>query len=264
MQLAIERLGVPFDACVVLVDPRRELRPYFNGRHARNLPRREGSEVTELEAIREPRRTCRRRCATTGPPARRSGRSAGCYVVIPGRRRRVARASARSSRAYLERRARVVWADEWVIVHELAPPTAGGGGRSESRGASTCRGETLRGPAASPAAYLEAPASGALLPAHAVTVSRLGPRRERPAVAIEFEVDGELIWRAPVQLERPDVVEAFPDSAVGLPGFQTTLNVGELPAGSVVEVFAAFADGSRAAARRAALAAPGAASRRGR
>ena len=82
-QLAVERLGVPFRACVVLVDPRRELKPYFNGRHARNLPRRDGREVTELETIR-------RAAADLAPahpdyPAEAEpAGEGGCFVVVPG------------------------------------------------------------------------------------------------------------------------------------------------------------------------------------
>jgi ribosomal protein L2 len=70
--------------------------------------------------------------------------------------------------------------------------------------------------------------------------------RERRVAAVEFEAGGKTIWRAPVGVERPDVAEAFPEQEVEAPGFETTLNVQELPDGSLVSVLAAFADGTRA------------------
>ncbi len=137
-QLAIERLGVPFEACVVLVEPRHELRPYFNGRHARTLPRREGSEVTELRGdSRSRRRPWRRRCGLRpGIPSRR--RAAG---VLRRRARpcpRLARGATQDFRDYLAREGRVAWEDEWVAVHELEPLAADGGrgGAREVRRAS--------------------------------------------------------------------------------------------------------------------------------
>jgi glycosyltransferase involved in cell wall biosynthesis len=240
-QLAIERLGVPFEACVVLVDPRRELRPYFNGRHARNLPRREGHEVTELQSIRE--------AAPDLPPATRDygsadpalGAARGCYVVVPrGAARWVGERP--QLRRYLDEEGEVAWQDEWTTVHELAVLD----GKAGSRGARRVevemlpRSGELRG-------HLDAPSSGALLPAHAITVVGWALGQEEPVAAVEFEAGGETIWRAPVGVERPDVAKAFPGQAAGAPGFETTLNVQELPRGSVVSVLAVFAGGTRAA-----------------
>lgn len=242
-QLAIERLGVPFDACVVLVDPCRELRPYFNGRHARNLPRREGQEVTELEAIRQAAPALPAATRDYGAAEPTFDAARGCYVVIPrgaaewvGGRPQLAH--------YLEDGAEVAWQDEWVTVHELAPLEAGDG-KTHSRGARRVevtmqpRSEQLGG-------HLDAPASGTLLPAHAVTVVGWALGHDQRVAALEFEAGGKTIWRAPVGVERPDVVEAFPEQEVEAPGFETTLNVQELPDGSVVSVLAAFADGTRA------------------
>jgi len=242
-QLAIERLGVPFDACVVLVDPRHELRPYFNGRHARNLPRREGHEVTELQAIREAAPNLPAATRDYGPASATLDGARGCYAVITrgamewlDQRPQLAR--------YLEEQGDVAWRDEWVVVHELAPLTAGG--RAHSRGARRVEVAMLSRPGELAGGYLDAPASGALLPAHAVTVVGWVLGREHRVAAIEFEAAGETIWRAPVQVKRPDVAVAFPDQVVEAPGFETTLNVDELPAGGVVSILAAFADGSRA------------------
>jgi Glycosyl transferase family 2 len=242
-QLAIERLGVPLDACVVLADPRHELRPYFNGRHARNLPRREGREVTELQAIRE--------AAKDLPPAVRDyaalaqapdGHS-GCYLVVPRSSREWLQECSQLS-AYLDANAKSAWEDEWVVVHELEPLTEGGiqrGGRGTRRVEVTM----LQPAKGLPAGFLDAPASGALLPAHAVTVAGWALCPEGPPTMIEFEADGEVIWRAPVHIERPDVIEAYPDLASATPGFQTTLNAEDVPAGVQVTAFAVFPDGSR-------------------
>ena len=242
-QLAIERLGVPFDACVVLVDPRRELRPYFNGRHARNLPRREGQEVTELQAIRQAAPALPAATRDYGPADPVLDAPRGCYVVVTRGAEEWVEARPQLSR-YLGEQAEVAWQDEWVAVHEL-PPLEAGDGRTHSRGARRVEvtmqplSEQVRG-------YLDAPASGALLPAHAVTVVGWALGQGRRVTAIEFEAGGETVWRAPVGVERTDVTEAFPDQEVGAPGFETTLNVQELPDGSVVSVLAAFADGARA------------------
>jgi hypothetical protein len=242
-QLAIERLGVPFDACVVLVDPLHEFRPYFNGRHARNLPRREGHEVTELEAIRAAARSLPAAVEDYGTQIPSSEGTAGCYVVVPSSA--AAWLETRSDlRDYLARHADVAWEDGSVIVHEL-PPVAEDEASKGSRGARRVEARMLRGVRDVPAAFLDAPASGALLPAHAVTVAGWVVGPSGPPVLVDFEADGELIWRTPAQRERTDVVEAFPGVPVGRPGFQTTLNAEEIRDGAVTTAVAVFADGTR-------------------
>jgi glycosyltransferase involved in cell wall biosynthesis len=246
-QLAIERLGVPFEACVVLVDPRREFRPYFNGRHARALPRREGREVTELQAIRE--------AAATLPPAVEDYGSGSvlaegprsCFLVVPA----PARAWLEEHDDlcdYLRREGRVAWEDDWVAVYELdrlGTDDKRGGTREVRR----ARVRALRGisPSELPAAFFEAPDDGALLPAHAVMIAGWVVGEDSPAAAIEFEHGGEIIWRAPVRHARADVLEAFPGAAVGQPGFQTTLNACALPAPAEVTAFAILESGRRVA-----------------
>jgi len=243
-QLAIERLGVPFDACVVLVDPLHEFRPYFNGRHARNLPRREGHEVTELEAIRAAARSLPAAVEDYGAQVPAPGRTAaGCYVVVPCGA--AAWLEGRPDlRDYLARHGEVAWEDGSVTVHEL-PPVASEGPVKGSRGACRVEVRLLRGAGDVPAAFLDAPASGTLLPAHAVTVAGWVVGPDGPPVLVDFEADGELIWRAPVQRERTDVVEAFPSLPVGRPGFQTTLNAEQVRNGAAATAVAVFGDGTR-------------------
>jgi hypothetical protein len=242
-QLAIERLGVPFDACVVLVDPLRELRPYFNGRHARNLPRREGQEVTELQAIRQAAPALPAATRDYGPSEPTLDAPRGCYVVVPSGSAEWVQGRPQLAR-YLDEGAEVAWQDEWVTVHELAP-LEGGDGKAHSRGARRVE-VTMRRRSELLGGHLDAPASGALLPAHAVTVVGWALGHERRVTAVEFEAGGWTIWRAPLGVERPDVAEAFSGQEVEAPGFETTLNVQELPDGSVVGVLAVFADGTRA------------------
>jgi glycosyltransferase involved in cell wall biosynthesis len=241
-QIAIERLGVPLDACVVLVDPRREFRPYFNGRHARNLPRREGREVTELEAIRAAAVDLPEAVGDYGSPLPVSRGMPGCFVVVPRGSANWLRERPNLS-SYLRQRGELAWEDAWVDVHELpAPPEDGV--PDGSRGACRVEVDLLRGGGAIPTAHLDAPASGALLPAHAVTVAGWAVGERGAPVSVDFEAGGEMIWRAPVLRERPDVEKAFPELPVSRPGFQTTLNTLDAPAGAVTLV-AVFVDGTR-------------------
>jgi glycosyltransferase involved in cell wall biosynthesis len=241
-QLAIERLGVPFNACVVLIDPRRELRPYFNGRHARNLPRREGHEVTELEAIREAAAELPTAVRDYGPASQIDDGHGGCYVVL--QRADAGWLQGRSElKAYLDREGKVASQDDWATIYELEAASDGRSGRA-SRGACRVDVRMLQPAGGLPAAYLDAPVSGTLLPGHAISVVGWIVGADGEAVAVEFEADGEVVWRAPVRVERPDVADAFTELEVRRPGFQTTLNRQAIQAGAVT-AFAVFADGSR-------------------
>lgn len=233
-QLAVERLGVPFRACVVLVDPRRELKPYFNGRHARNLPRRDGREVTELEAIR-------RFAADLAPANPDYGTSAeieegGCYVVVP----RGARPWLRGRDGlcdYLEQEGSEVWDDAETIVFEL--PLQGDGARPARR--PVRRVEIVhdeRLPAELQGANIEVPAAGASFPAHAVPTAGWVLGRDELVEAVELRVDGRRLWRAPVDVRRPDIEKGFGNRDVGRPGFRTTVNAQLIAPDSVAQVFA--------------------------
>jgi hypothetical protein len=234
-QLAVESLGIPFKACVVLVDPRRELKPYFNGRHSRNLPRRDGREVTELETIR-------RAAADLGPaqPDYRgkteAGGEGGCFVVVPGSAREWLAGKA-GLRDYLGREGRQVWSDGSVTIFEL--PLRADGARVATR---PTRRVVVSREANLPdelvGANLDAPVPGAALPAHAVTMIGWALGREEPVEAVELWVAGERLWRAPVNVARPDIERGFPDRRVGSPGFRTTVNVQQLPPPSRADVFA--------------------------
>lgn len=242
-QLAIEQLGVPYDACVVLIDPRRELRPYFNGRHARTLPRREGHEVTELEAIRDAVLHLPPAVGDYGPREHPDARRATCYVVLP---RDAAQwlYGREELNAHLSQHAQVAWQSEWATVYELVPLSDQ---PASERAHTTVPVEVsmLLPAAGDPCGFLDFPHSRALLPAHALAIAGWALGNGGAPQTIDFELEGELIWRAPVNVPRADVIAAFPQHAVERCGFQTTLNAQELPAGGVVQLLAAFADGSR-------------------
>jgi glycosyl transferase family 2 len=234
-QLAVERLGVPFRACVVLVDPRHEMKPYFNGRHARNLPRRDGREVTELETIR--------RAAGDLAPAQpdyhggtEAAGEGGCFVVVPVAAREWL-AGREGLREYLEREGAEVWSDDSASVFEL--PLRADGARvaaRPTRRVEVRREEELAEELAG--ANLESPAPGASLPAHAVTTIGWVLGREEAVEAVELWAAGERLWRMPVNVPRPDIERGFPDREVGTPGFRTTVNAQQLPPGSSAEAVA--------------------------
>jgi hypothetical protein len=62
--------------------------------------------------------------------------------------------------------------------------------------------------------------------------------RDEPAEAVEFLVEEERLWRAPLDTPRPDIEEAFSGREVGTPGFRTTINVQQLPPNIELGVFA--------------------------
>lgn len=254
-QLAIERLGVPFDACVVLIDPRREMKPYFNGRHVRSLPRLDTRAVTELEAIRDAAATLSAADRDYESPIQAVEGQGRCYVVVP------ADAAAWMSEheqlaEYLAEHGEIAWTDEWCAVHELAPP---GADLAHGRDRSPLRLDVSMWqplPDGLVGGFLEAPARGALLPGHAIGVCGWVLGRDARAVAVEFTAGARLLWRTPVNVERSDVAKAFPGEGVATSGFQTTLNLLESPSDAAVEVVAVLEDGSRVpfaslAARRA-------------
>ena len=240
-ELAIERLGIPFDACVVLIDPGREMRPYFNGRHARSLPRRDARAVTELDAIRDAAATLSVADRDYDSPVQPIEGRGGCHVVVPAYAADWVRRNNQLVE-YLDVQARVSWADEWCTVHELAPRQASDRSPSPVRVATSLSRPLASGLAGG---NLEAPRPDTPQPAHVVPICGWVLGRDAPVVAVEFESEERLLWRAPVEIERPDVSQAFPEHTGTSAGFETTLSFLEAPAGAAVEVVAILADGQR-------------------
>jgi len=242
-QLAVEQLAVPFDACVVLIDPRRELKPYFNGRHVRTLPRRDARAVTELEAIRAAASALSPAWQDYGSGPKPIGGLGSCYVVVPSDAREWMDRHP-GLVEYLAEHGREASADDWCVVHELEPV---GDGEADVRSRARTRvGVTVSRPlpAGLAGGNIEVPASDPLLPTYAIRVVGWVAGEESRVAAIDFEGGGELVWRAPVDRERADLSDAFPDSW-RTAGFQTTFNALEVPDGEHATVVAVLADGER-------------------
>jgi hypothetical protein len=95
--------------------------------------------------------------------------------------------------------------------------------------------------------FLDAPRAGALLDAESVDFLGWALGAESPAVAVEFSLDGEAFWRAPLRLQRPDLAEEFPGGAEGeRAGFATILDLLGKRRELAVGVSIALEDGSRA------------------
>jgi hypothetical protein len=79
--------------------------------------------------------------------------------------------------------------------------------------------------------YLDQPRPGAVIDAGCVDILGWALGAEVTAVAAEFSVDGDLVWRAPLRSDRPDVEEAFPEhEGAARAGFATTLDlIGKRP-----------------------------------
>ncbi len=241
-QLAVERLAIPYDACVVLVDPWHALRPYFNGRHARSLPRREARVLTELEAIRSAAATLPTAAPDYGHAMPLNGGNGACYVVVP------ASAAAWADEhpnlvEYLGEHGDRVWADDWCVVHEL-PSLDPGHDRARAR---TRVDVSVHRPLSAGLAggNVEAPAPDVLQPTYAVPVVGWALGGDSPVVGMEFEAGGEVLWRVPVGLERPDLAKPFPDHTWRRAGFRTTFDALDVGTDDCVEIVAVLANGDR-------------------
>jgi hypothetical protein len=86
-------------------------------------------------------------------------------------------------------------------------------------------------PAGLEGGYLDQPRPGAVVDAGRVDVLGWALGTEATAVATEFSVDGDLVWRALLDSGRPDVEEAFPEhEGAARAGFATTLDlIGKRP-----------------------------------
>ena len=95
--------------------------------------------------------------------------------------------------------------------------------------------------------FLDRPRAGAVLDAHCVDVLGWALGAEAPALAVEFALDGDAFWQAPLAADRRDVAAEFPQSPEALrAGFATSLNlVGKRPE-LEVGVWIALAGGERA------------------
>jgi hypothetical protein len=251
MQLAVEEARLAFAAPLVVIDAFGDIPPYFNGRHARYV---NPSEVTDV-TMAELRSTLHE--LSKGSPAsphyeprsapHEGGEGKG-FVLVP-----------RTAFGWLEAHPDVkgslescgarVRSDDWCLIYELPVDREPGpeDGMSLIENASPLI-EVWRSSLAKPHEelrgwHLDLPRPGDLAPVDAIFVAGWSLGEAQRAVAVEFETNGELIWRAPLGHDRPDLAEAFPDQPdAARAGFSTTVNATGTPTEFELAVFALLED----------------------
>jgi glycosyltransferase involved in cell wall biosynthesis len=251
-QLAVEAIGAPGGAGVALVDPAGDMPVYFNGRDAVPVAAEAaagqvgagiGERLRALADARAPGEVPALHYASR-VPSRPPLADRRCLCVVP-----------RSADGLLERDGELAallggsgdpaWSDEWCRIWEVEVDSSASahdrdGGVAEAMGAlvevvDVSLAEPL--PAELRGGFVDEPRAGAVLDAHAVDVLGWVLGAQARAVAIEFSIDGEPFWRAPLRAERPDLVDAFPESPeAARAGFRTTLNMIGTPAEFELEI----------------------------
>jgi hypothetical protein len=231
-QLAVESARLPYESPLLVVGPDDGVPLYFNGRGSARFPDGAGeASAAELD----------RACASLAmmapavPDARpRQGplepaSPAEAFVVVP-RRARPWMDSNREISERIEERATTVLKDDWCEIHRLELDEAPTGSRAVAGGPGGDH-EVVAVTVAEPLPVgvdgrLEAPTPDDPVAAHAVYVLGWALGEAEPIDFVDFELGGELICRAPVQVARPDLAEAFPDRpGAGAAGFRTIVNV---------------------------------------
>jgi glycosyltransferase involved in cell wall biosynthesis len=262
-QLAVEACPVPFDVPVLLVESAGDQQPYFNGRHGSAigvggprddaLERRLGEAMSALcaQAAAEPPPRPHYAPRVTLEPS--GGGGDRCVCAVPASAAASIRAEPRAA-ARLEQRGSPIWEDEWCRLWEVEVDSATGPAEGEEATAQMgalveITDVSLPEPLPEPlrGGFLDEPKTGATLDAHALEVLGWALGAEAKAVAVEFAIDGEVFWRAPLHWERADLAEAFPQHAeAARAGFRTTLNMIGTPPEFELEV-AAVLKGQRRA-----------------
>jgi glycosyltransferase involved in cell wall biosynthesis len=245
-QIVVEETGVPGEAVVALGDAGADMPVYFNGRHAARL-RLDGSSGDADAAQRlcevvsgGPRGADRDLHYRPRVPPREPTRDDRLHIVMPRSVDGALEADG-SLAALLAREGELVWSDEWCRIWEAEVNCSAA--PSQERGTDDMGAlleisdvslvEPL--PAELRGRFLDEPKRGAVLDARAVDLLGWVLGEESKAVAVELTLGGSVFWRTPVQIERPDVAEVFPDRAeAGRAGFKATLNL--IGADRVVEL----------------------------
>jgi glycosyltransferase involved in cell wall biosynthesis len=242
-QLAVEACAVPFDVPVLLVESTGDLQPYFNGRHGGAIgvggPKAEAPErrfekaisILCAQAAAEP--PPKPHYASRAPVESSAGRGDRCICVVPTSAATSLLAEP-STASRLEEGGSPIWEDEWCRLWEVEVDSATDQAEGEETAAKQMGAlveitdvslseplpERLRG------GFLDEPKTGATLDAHALEVLGWALGAEAKAVAVEFAIDGEVFWRAPLHWERADLADAFPEHPeAARAGFRTTLNM---------------------------------------
>ena len=253
-QLAVEGAALPL-APVIEVDAASAGTPYFNGRGSRRISPSAGNDSQDAAATALAR-AWQEAAAETAPEFHYATRTAprgglpgaGCTVVVPGSAEADVGRDAGLA-ALLAASELVIWEDSWCRIQAVDIdlenlPHAGG---ADEMGALVEITEVaMPEPHELEGGFLDEPKSGSVLDAHVVDVLGWAIGAEDRAVAVEFAIDGETFWRAPLQAERPDLTEAFPDhSEAARAGFKTTLNMIGTPAEFELEVLVVLKDQRR-------------------
>ena len=93
--------------------------------------------------------------------------------------------------------------------------------------------------------HIDAPREGGTPVGHAIEASGWVVAGGEPIESVEFVQRGEAFALAPLELDRPDVGERFPEALGAATGWKTQFSTIGLPTEFEVFVRAVFADGSR-------------------
>ena len=240
-QLAVEESATPLETAVALCDPSGEMPAYFNGRRAGSIGL--GAGVAELSEIAagpggEELHYAPRQLPRAGEPGN------WCACVVP-RSLDPALEGQASLGEILAAGREPVWSDEWCRVWELKVDSLRGDqateeGADASVGALVEIADVSRHEPLSPLlrdGYVDEPRPGSVHDVRALELLGWALGADRRAVAVEFAIDGEVFWRAPLRAERPDLADAYPERPeAARAGFRTTLNLIGTPAEFELEV----------------------------
>jgi len=94
--------------------------------------------------------------------------------------------------------------------------------------------------------YIDVPKAQSRVEANALDVTGWALGEASPATAVEFLDRGRVVWRVPVERERPDLTTAFPGySWAGRAGFETTIRMTGATPEVALHLRALLADGSQ-------------------
>lgn len=224
VQLAVERVGLPYDLPVAVLQDSSVLPCYLNGRTVWPLPARPDRTTADvLHALSRMRRVTdyapsAPHWPTESPTCGAHRRS--LYCVVEGPAEWVKRLP--EVWAYLEDFTRL-FTDEWCAIYEL--PTE----EVQERRIAAVRLEAplpsqLRG------RHIDSPEPGALT--SGATLELIGWALGLTASVVDVRVNHgtQVLARTSLGITRPDLAAAFPDDvAAGTAGFHTTVDVGKLP-----------------------------------
>lgn len=252
-QLAVEEIGAPSGVGIALLDPDGEMPIYFNGRIAASIGAGPGALPADGSGAGERLRGLVSEANTEGSPSLHYASRTPLKPPLP--RGRCLCVVPRSADLALERNGELaallagagdpIWSNEWCRIWEVEIDSSASshdrdGGVTQAMGAlvevvEVSLAEPL--PAELRGGFVDEPRPGAVLDAHALDVLGWALGAQARAVAIEFAIDGEPFWRAPLRSERPDLADAFPEMPeAARAGFRTTLNMIGTPAEFELEI----------------------------